>query len=118
MNVETKDGVTVARLEGSLTLASHEELHGAISGLFDSRGAKVLLDLGRVTFIDSAGWGLLLSALRRSKEQEGRLKLMNLSDHLAGLFLTLNLERVFEVFDDEQTALRSFRVWFKESMEP
>ena len=117
MNVETKDGVTVARLEGSLTLASHERLHGFLSGLFDNRGARVLLDLGGVTFIDSAGWGLLLSALHRSKEQEGRLRLVNLSDHLAGLFLTLNLERVFEVFDDEDTALRSFRVWFEESME-
>jgi anti-anti-sigma factor len=117
MNVENKDGVTVARLEGSLDLAAHETLLEPLAALFDEPGAKVILDLRRVTSIDSAGWALLLSVLHRSNEKEGHLRLLNLSDQLASFFVILNLERIFQVFDDEETALRSFRVWFQESAE-
>ena len=115
MDVETKDGVMIVRLEGALDLASHERLQESLGALFDEPGAKVILDLRRVALIDSAGWGLLLSVLHRSKENQGRLRLLNLSERVASLFLVLNLERIFEVFDDEESAIRSFRVWFQES---
>jgi len=115
MDVERKEGVTVARLEGSLDLASHEALREPLRALFDEAGTRVILDLRRVALIDSAGWGLLLSVLHRAKENDGRLVLLNLSEQLASLFLILNLERIFEVFDDEDAALRSFRIWFQQS---
>jgi anti-anti-sigma factor len=115
MDVEERDGITIARLRGALDLEAHGRLREPLAALFDKSGSKVILDLRRVTLIDSAGWGLLLSVLHRAKENEGRLCLLNLSEQLASLFLILNLERIFEVFDDEESAVRSFRVWFQET---
>lgn len=115
MIVETKDGVTLARLAGPLNLAAYERLREPLHALFDSPGAKVILDLRQVTLVDSAGWGLLLSLLHCARQQGGRLRLLHLSEHLSTVFLALTLERVFEVFDDEETAVRSFRPFFEEA---
>jgi anti-sigma B factor antagonist len=109
MNVETKQEVTIARLEGSLDLAAYERLHGPLHALFDENAAKVIVDLRKVHFIDSIGWGLLLSVLHQARRMGGHLKLLHMSEHLGTVFTLLTLERVFEVFDDEETALKSYR---------
>lgn len=117
MNVETKDGITIVRLEGELNLAAYERLRAPLHALYDQHGAKVILDLARVSFIGSVGWGLLLSVLHRSRRQGGQLKLLYLPEHLTVVFLVLSLERVFEVFDDEEIALKSYRPNLHEALE-
>lgn len=118
MNVETKDGITLVRLEGELGLAAYEELRAPLHALFDKRGAKVILDLSRVTFIDSIGWGLLLSVLHQARRRDGDLKLLCLPVHLTVVFLALTLERVFEVFDDEEMAIKSYRPSLHDTLRP
>lgn len=117
MNVETRDGVTIARLDDALGFEAYETLRGPLHALFDQVGARVILDLRKVSRVDSAGWGLLLSVLRRARQQHGQLRLLHLSEHLAVVFIELTLERVFEVFDHEETALLSFRTHFEEAEE-
>lgn len=109
MNVEKKQDVIIARLEGRLDLAAYERLRGPLHALFDENAAKVIFDLRKVNFVDSIGWGLLLSVLQRARRTGGHLKLLNMSEHLGTVFTLLTLERVFEVFDDEETALKSYR---------
>jgi anti-sigma B factor antagonist len=116
MNVETREGVTIARLERALDLEGYESLRGPLHALFDRPSAKVILDLDKVSFIDSAGWGLLLSVLHRAHRQGGQLKLLHMSEPLAMVFLELRLERVFDVFDNEQSAIKSYRVLCDEAM--
>jgi len=66
------------------------------------------LDLERVKYIDSCGLGELVSSHVTLDERGGALKLMNLTESLRELMTVTNLLTVFDVYDDEPTALAGF----------
>lgn len=69
---------------------------------------KVLLNLGDVTYVDSSGIGELVSGFTTVTNQGGQLKLLNLTKRIQDLLQITKLYTVFEVFDDEAEAVRSF----------
>ncbi len=105
---EEKD-ITVIDLSGRLTMgepckAIRDEIHDEIG-----HGArKILLNLGEVTYIDSAGLGELTSAYTSVKNRGGALKLLNLTKRVHDLLQITKLYTVFEVFDDEKKAVASY----------
>ena len=69
---------------------------------------KLLVDLGGVTYIDSAGVGMMVGKLKTVREAGGVMKLVNLTNRNQRLLALLKLGTVFETFEDEASALRSF----------
>jgi anti-sigma B factor antagonist len=69
---------------------------------------KVLLNLADVSYIDSSGIGELVSGFTTVTNQGGQLKLLNLNKRVQDLLQITKLYTVFEVFDDEASAVRSF----------
>jgi anti-sigma B factor antagonist len=69
---------------------------------------KVLLNLADVSYIDSSGIGELVSGFTTVTNQGGQLKLLNLNKRVQDLLQITKLYTVFEVFEDEATAVRSF----------
>lgn len=69
---------------------------------------KLLLNLADVTYIDSSGIGELVSGFTTVTNQSGNLKLLNLTKRVHDLLQITKLYTVFEVFDDEAAAVRSF----------
>lgn len=69
---------------------------------------KLLLNLADVTYIDSSGIGELVSGFTTVTNQGGQLKLLNLTKRVQDLLQITKLYTVFEVFDDEASAVRSF----------
>ncbi len=69
---------------------------------------KVLLNLGDVSYIDSSGIGELVSGFTSVTNQGGQLKLLNLNKRVKDLLQITKLYTVFEVFEDEAAAVRSF----------
>jgi anti-sigma B factor antagonist len=69
---------------------------------------KILLNLGEVSSVDSSGLGVLVSESARMRNQRGRIKMLNPTSRVVELLLTTRLFPVFEVFDNEAAALRSF----------
>jgi anti-sigma B factor antagonist len=69
---------------------------------------KLLLNLADVTYIDSSGIGELVSGFTTVTNQGGQLKLLNLTKRVQDLLQITKLYTVFEVFDDEAGAVRSF----------
>jgi anti-sigma B factor antagonist len=69
---------------------------------------KLLLNLAEVSYIDSSGIGELVSAYTTVTNQGGQLKLLNLTKRIQDLLQITKLYTVFEVFDDEAKAVRSF----------
>ena len=105
---EVKD-VIVIDLSGRVTMgepckAIRDEIHDQLG-----QGArKILVNLGEVTYIDSAGLGELTSAYTSVKNRDGALKLVNLTKRVHDLMQITKLYTVFEVHDDEAAAVRSF----------
>jgi anti-sigma B factor antagonist len=70
---------------------------------------KILLNLGDVNYIDSSGIGELVSAYTTVKNQGGELKLLNLTKKVHDLLQITKLYTVFDVKDDETSAVKAFR---------
>jgi anti-sigma B factor antagonist len=103
------DNVTIVDLSGRITLGEGSVvLRDTIRDLISKGDKKILLNLGEVTYIDSSGIGELVSAFTTVRNQGGELKLLNLTKKVHDLLQITKLYTVFDVKDDEATAIQSF----------
>ena len=103
------DGITVMDLSGRITLGEGSViLRDKIRELLGQGEKKILLNLGDVTYIDSSGIGELVSAFTAVRKEGGELKLLNLTKKVHDLLQITKLYTVFDVKDDEATAIQSF----------
>ena len=107
------DGVTVLDMSGRITLGEGSVQLRADDALrrtcFPKVRKHILLNLGDVTYIDSSGIGELVSAFTTVKNQGGELKLLNLTRKVHDLLQITKLYTVFDVKDDEASAIASFK---------
>ena len=103
------DGVTIVDLSGRITLGEGSVvLRDTIRDLLSKGSKKLLLNLAEVTYIDSSGIGELVSAFTTVRNQGGELKLLNLTKKVHDLLQITKLYTVFDVKDDEASAVVSF----------
>ena len=108
--------VTVLVLTGQMLMDDGDLAFGRrIRDLVERGATKIVLDLGGVTYIDSSGVGMLAAKLKTVKEKGGDIKLLHLNSRAESLFGMLKLFIVFERFDDEAAAVRSF-AWAADSL--
>jgi anti-sigma B factor antagonist len=104
------DGVTILDLSGRITLGEGSvQLRDAVRGLI-SKGAKgILLNLSDVNYIDSSGLGELVSAFTTAKNQGADVKLLGLTKKVKDVLQLTKLYTVFDIYDDEASAIASFK---------
>jgi anti-sigma B factor antagonist len=103
-------GVTVVDISGRITLGVGSALlRKTIRELLDEQRTLILLNLADVDYIDSSGIGELVSAYMGVKNRGGTMKLLQLTKKVHDLLQLTKLFTVFEVYSDENTALRSYR---------
>ena len=103
------DGVTIVDLSGRITLGEGSVvLRDTIRDVIGQGHKKILLNLGDVTYIDSSGIGELVSAFTTVRNQGGELKLLNLTKKVHDLLQITKLYTVFDIKDDEATAIKSY----------
>jgi anti-sigma B factor antagonist len=108
-NSRRVDGVTIMDLSGRITLGEGSVvLRDQIRDLLGKGEKKILLNLGDVTYIDSSGIGELVSAFTTVRNQGGELKLLNLTKKVHDLLQITKLYTVFDVKDDEASAVKAF----------
>jgi anti-sigma B factor antagonist len=109
LTVRQVDQVTVVDAAGRITLGEGAgSMRDKISQLLKAGKSKILVNLGEVSYIDSSGIGELVAAFTSVTNRGGQMKLLNLTKKVEGLLQITKLYTVFEVFDSEVTALRSF----------
>ena len=105
----TVSDVTVLDLKGKMTLGEGDELlKDKINSLLAAGKKKLLLNLEAVPYIDSAGLGEVVRTYTTVSRQGGQLKLVNLTKRITDLLMITKLLTVFETFDNEQEALKSY----------
>lgn len=100
--------VHVVKVAGDLTAPYAPELKSTLCSMIEAGKTTLLVDMSGVGFMDSAGLGILVSCLRRVSEVGGVMKIACLQESPKRVFVLTRLNRVFEVFDDRETALESF----------
>jgi len=112
MQIEERvvDGVTILDLKGKITLGEGDEaLKDKINSLLMQEKKKILLNLADVPYIDSAGLGEIVRTYTTVSRQGGQLKLVNLTKRITDLLMITKLLTVFETFESEPDALKSYR---------
>ena len=103
------DGVSILDLSGRITLGDGSvTLREAISESLAKESNRILLNLEEVDFIDSSGLGELVSAFTSVKKRGGELKLLHLTTRVQDLLQITKLYTVFDIRDDETSAVGSF----------
>ena len=103
------DGVTILDLSGRITLGEGSvTLRDAVKDVLATGAKSILLNLADVDYIDSSGLGELVSAYTSVKNQGGELKLLHLTTKVHDLLQITKLYTVFDIKDDETSAVGSF----------
>ncbi len=103
------DGVAVVALEGRIVLGEESNaLRECVKSLLASNKMQIVLNMDKVTYIDSAGLGALVAAHHSARSQKASLRLSNLGSKFQEVLQVTRLLTVFEVFDTEAAAIRSF----------
>ncbi len=101
--------VSVMDATGRITLGEGAStFRETLRDLVSKGNKKLVLNLADVSYIDSSGIGELVSGFTTVTNQGGQLKLLNLTKRVKDLLQITKLYTVFEVFDDEAAAVRSF----------
>jgi len=110
VNQRQRDGVTILDLKGKITLGTGDiALRNAVQDALNGGARQILLNLREVSTIDSSGVGELVSAYTTAVNRGGRLKLAGLPSKVTDILQITQLITVFEVYDDEDAAVASFR---------
>jgi anti-sigma B factor antagonist len=101
--------ITIVDLRGSIDLGEASlTLRRTIRDLVERARTKIILNLSQVNSMDSAGVGELAGAYVPVKSKGGDLKFVNPTKKVYDMLKITQLDKVFEVYIDEQTAIRSF----------
>ena len=111
MTERTAGNVSVIDVSGKVTLGdgSDRMLSDKLRSLVQQGRKNILLNLGNVSYVDSAGLGAIVHSYATVKNQGGSVKLLNSTRKLHDLLVITKLATVFESFDNEPAAVSSFR---------
>ncbi len=107
--IERHGAAHVIRVQGDLTGTDTRSFLEAVTTLLSGPGAKIVLDLAGVPFMNSLGLGELVRLVAQGNVQEARVVLANPSAFVAGVLQTTQLDRFFEIFPTLEAALGTLR---------
>src|SRR5688572_11986075 len=109
LDTQVKGDVVVVRVNGDITMGKGDViLKDKVNSLLQQGHRKVLLDLGGVSYVDSAGLGQLVQIHATTARQGAALKVLNVTRRLRDLLVVTKLLLVFDTFESEADALASF----------
>lgn len=104
------NGVMILDLDGGIRLGEENAyLHTTIRSLVKNGEKKILLNLAKVTKIDSSGMGEMIAAWTTLQKSGGEIRLLNLTQAVEELMLMTKLLTVFETYEDEADAIAGFQ---------
>ena len=103
------EGITVLQVSGRL-IAGHDiaTLRAMFDDLIASNKNRIVLNLKQLDYMDSSGLGVLVTGYTSVSRAGGAIKLSNISKRSAQLLILTKLSTVFEIFEDDQSAVNSF----------
>lgn len=102
------NGVCVISLRGDIGAETVNDFKTKIDGIINSSTKKYIMDFQEVSYLNSIGVGAVAAALKKAKKFQGNIKLINVSPSIQELFEMTRLTKVFEMFDSEEEAVRSY----------
>lgn len=110
INIEKRDRIDIASFSVTkINALIVDEIREQISKVFDTPNSKVIINLSGVKYIDSSGFGCFLQIMKTARNNYGALKFAQPEPAIMELFHTLHLHTVFQIYDDLDSCMDSFR---------
>lgn len=110
INIEKKDKIDVISFSvNKINALIADDIREEINKVFDISNSKVIIYLRGVEYIDSSGFGCFLSVMKTARNNYGVVKFTNPEPGVMELFHKLHLHTVFQIYDDIDICLSSFR---------
>ena len=104
-----QNGVLIFKLRGNLDIGTVFGMRAEIDTILAKSQYKVVFDLGELEQIDSSGVGAIIAIFKRVKSNKGEMKIARLVGQPKEIFMLLRLNQVFELYDEVDKAVTSFR---------
>jgi anti-sigma B factor antagonist len=101
-------GVSILRVSGYVDTTTSPELERRLQALLREKRYHIVVDLARVEYISSAGWGIFISEIREIREKGGDLKLAGMIPDVREVFDLLEFENILQSYSDADLASASF----------
>jgi len=103
-----KDSVNVLELKGYLDAHTAPKLEEAFMNLLQSRRFNIVVNCRELSYISSAGLGVFMAFIEDVRKNQGDIKLTNMSAKVYNVFDLLGFPLLYEIFKDEQEAIKKF----------
>ena len=107
LNIERSDGILIAMAEGRVDGANAQEFQGALTDAIEPSDRAVILDLGEITYISSAGLRVILLTARALRRQNAELAVYSLSASIREVFEISGFDKIIPVRDSRPDAIAS-----------
>lgn len=97
--------IDIIALSGRLVIADVPEVRQKLLATVEQGNGKLILDLAEVSFMDSSGLSVLVSAFKAARAKNGDVALLHLNPTVRSLIELTRLQQIFAIFDDEAAAL-------------
>lgn len=100
--------VAVLTLKGTIETTNASGLEETLVRIVDESCYRIVVDLGSVTYISSAGWGIFISEIKRIRRNGGDIKLAAMSPEVREVFDLLEFGNILKPYEQTSDALRDF----------
>lgn len=104
----TDKDFVVLSLIGDLDMWTLPLAKDRINGLIQEKKVKMVLDLEKMNYIDSSGLGFFIGTLKKLRDSEGDLILINLNAYISGIFKLIQLQHIIKTYDSLEEAKKHF----------
>lgn len=105
---ELKNGLTVCYIDGEIDINTAPDIKKSFQGLLAKKTPKLVINLARVSYVDSSGLATLVEILKNMRSYGGKMRLTNMSPKVKSLFEITKLEKLFEIIAEEAEAISTF----------
>lgn len=106
--VGSKNSISIIKVGGYIDTTTSSELEHALNSLLKAGSYNIVIDLGNVDYVSSAGWGIFISEIKGIREKGGDLKLVRMIPEVYEVFELLEFHYILKAFDTLEEAVRDF----------
>lgn len=100
--------LSIIRVDGVVDTITASELEKVIESLVTQQKYKILVDLGGVEYISSAGWGIFISRIQEVRDNEGDIKLVNMIPNVYEIYELLEFQNIIPAYNSLESGKQSF----------
>ena len=108
VRIDPKKGLIVCHIDGEIDINSSPMIKKSFDKLISQKTPKIVINLSKVTYVDSSGLATLVEILKNMRSYGGKMRLACMSPKIKSLFEITKLEKLFEILADEETAITNF----------